>query len=80
VPLTIPDFTDPQQTCTVSVQSVQAGISTFATLTPDQVNDWSDQDLTDRVDALKEAIAAFLAPGQDLQVNVMWSSNATATA
>jgi predicted component of type VI protein secretion system len=77
MPLTQPTYASPSDQCTVMVQSVDAGFATGLTLTAAQVAAWSDQDLEDKVTALKTAMAAFLAPGQDIQVNVSWRRSAS---
>lgn len=77
MPLTPPTYASPSDQCTVMVQSVDAGFATGLTLTAAQVADWSDQDLEDKVTALKMAMAAFLTSGQDIQVRVSWQRSAS---
>lgn len=70
--LTVPAIPTSVTQCTVTIGATDSGISIPLTLTPEQVADWSDQDLTDRTNALKAALAAFVPVGQSIQVNVTW--------
>lgn len=70
--LTVPTIDDSFVQCDVQVSSTDDGITIPITLTSTQVADWSDTDLTDKVAALKAAVAAFLTPGQDIQVRIVW--------
>ncbi|MFD3917298.1 hypothetical protein [Streptomyces sp. NPDC058603] len=77
--LTIPDFTQQTRQCTVSVQSTDAGAGINLTLHPSLTDAWTDQELRDKVAALSDAFGQFLAPGQDVQVNVWWRLEANET-
>lgn len=70
--LTVPSIPVGITQCTVTVGATDSGISIPLVLTPEQVADWSDQDLTDRTNALKTALEGFLPVGQSIQVNVTW--------
>lgn len=77
--LTIPKFTAPSVQCTINIQSVDSGMVTNFALTPDQVATFTDQQLVEKVDALKAAMVAFLIPGSDIQVRVAWNTSAGET-
>jgi hypothetical protein len=69
--LTVPTISTTAQ-CTVTVGSTDYGLNIPLVLTAAQVADWSDQQLTDRIAALKSAFEAFLSPGLDIQTSVVW--------
>lgn len=75
MPLTAPSYTDRSSQCVVYIQSIDRNISIPITLSAAQTSAWSDQDLTDRVKALVDAIKGFLDPGQTVQIDVGWQRN-----
>lgn len=70
--LTVPTIPTSITQCSVTVSAVDSGFSVPIVLTSTQVADWTDQELTDRTNALKAAVEAFLPAGQTIQVNVTW--------
>ncbi|WP_030756507.1 hypothetical protein [Streptomyces sp. NRRL F-5135] len=68
MPLTVPGLASRSTRCTVSISSADAGVGFTFTLTPQQVEAWSDQDLLDRIDAFKVGLMGFLPSGADVQV------------
>jgi hypothetical protein len=79
VALTLPKFDAPSVQCNLVLQSVDTGMVIYFALTPTQVEAFTDQQLVDKVEALKAAMVGFLLPGNDIQVRVTWGTSANAT-
>ncbi len=77
--LTRPPLTGDGAQCSVSLQSIERNVTINITLTEAQTKAWSDQDLTDRVNALTTAVRAFLSPGESTQLDVGWLQYSRAT-
>jgi hypothetical protein len=72
--LTAPDF-GPGTTgtqCTVTVQCVDLPLNIQVPLTAQQVADWSDADLTNRIDALKAAVGDLMPTGMTVTGSAQW--------
>ncbi|MDK0525015.1 hypothetical protein [Streptomyces sp. ML-6] len=77
--LTIPPLTTGTPQCVVSLESIERNVNLNIGLTAAQVDAWSDQDLTNRVNALAEAVQNFLSPGETIRLDVSWQGYARAT-
>ncbi|MGW1409472.1 hypothetical protein [Streptomyces sp. NPDC002403] len=77
--LTIPPLTGGTPQCVISLESIDRNININVNVTAAQVAAWSDQDLTDRVNALTAAVQSFLSPGETTRLNVSWQNYARTT-
>jgi hypothetical protein len=76
MPLTPPVYADRVSQCVISIQSIDRDINIPIVLSAEQAQTWSDQDLTDRVTDLVDALKGFLTPTQTVQIDVSWQGNA----
>ncbi|WP_327180449.1 hypothetical protein OG599_35150 (plasmid) [Streptomyces sp. NBC_01335] len=77
--ITPPAYTPGYDRCTASVTSLDGGIAVNYTLSPQQVDAWTDDDLLNRVQNLKDAVAALLPVGTDIQASISWGRSQSLT-
>lgn len=78
MPLTSPNYTNRSSRCLIAVESINRNIQTTFSLSPEQTDAWTDENLATRVDALAAAFRAFLTPGESLRVSSYWTGDARA--
>lgn len=80
MPITVPDFTESQTLCYVSILGVSTYDATISLqVTPDRLADWTDEELQQRVSDLQAALAAFCAVGTEVQAIVSWNRTSGVT-
>ncbi|MFD6421699.1 hypothetical protein [Streptomyces sp. NPDC060198] len=77
--ITSPQYGTGYDRCTVAVASLDGGISLIYALTPGQVDAWTDDELRDKVQTLKSAVAALLPVGTDIQASISWGRSQALT-
>ncbi|MFF7365808.1 hypothetical protein [Streptomyces sp. NPDC008125] len=77
--ITPPEYDAGYDRCTVAVASLDGGISLMYALTPAQVDAWTDEALREKVGAVKDAVAALLPVGTDIQASISWGRSQSLT-
>ncbi|WEH40806.1 hypothetical protein [Streptomyces sp. AM 2-1-1] len=73
MPITLPKYPATNDELLIRVSSLDADVQLTYTVRPDQIDTWTDQDLLDKVAALRAAVRGLLPERVDLQVNIFWN-------
>ena len=77
--LTAPSISTYNDILYVSVGSTNESFGVAFQLNPTLIASWSDSDLTNNINTLKNALELFCVSGDDMQVNVTWGSGGSQT-
>lgn len=77
--ITVPEFTDPNVDCYVTVNGSTLDTAITIRLNADQLANWTDDGLQARVADLRNAVASFLVEGAEVQTIVSWNQTGFAT-
>ncbi|MGQ4513707.1 hypothetical protein [Streptomyces sp. DW26H14] len=77
--ITQPPVTSTATQCLVLVSGGTEGTSLSIPLSSDQIADWSDDELVEKIGALSDAIAAFCPPDTVMQSLVGWNFQGSVT-